>query len=52
MAQLEARLIRTCLQRTGGNKSEAARALGIDRNTLARYVRTTAQDASTDGGDA
>ena len=30
---------RSVLERVGGNKSEAARILGIDRNTLARYVK-------------
>ena len=31
------------LRRVDGNKSEAARILGIDRNTLARYLRKRAQ---------
>ncbi|RMG07548.1 MAG: sigma-54-dependent Fis family transcriptional regulator [Planctomycetota bacterium] len=30
------------LRRTGGNKSEAARQLGIDRNTLSRYLKQAA----------
>jgi len=34
------------LKQVGGNKSEAARVLGIDRNTLARYVKPTRADAS------
>jgi DNA-binding NtrC family response regulator len=33
--RLERRLIREALERSGGNRSEAARLLGISRNGLA-----------------
>jgi len=36
--QLEERYVRRVLERTGGNKSEAARILGIDRRTLYRRL--------------
>jgi len=32
------------LEQVGGNKSEAARLLGIDRNTLSRYVKQAAAE--------
>ncbi len=34
LAEIEVEVIRDALERLGGNKSRAARALGIDRNTL------------------
>ncbi len=37
---------------TGGNKSEAARLLGIERKTLARKLREPAAGPFSDGGDA
>jgi DNA-binding NtrC family response regulator len=52
LEEVKRRYAEAALRHVGGNKSEAARVLGIDRNTLARYVRATTQDASTDGGDA
>jgi two-component system response regulator AtoC len=39
VAQLEARLIRTCLRRTAGNKSEAARLLGISYPSLLQKIK-------------
>ncbi|MGE0706883.1 MAG: sigma 54-interacting transcriptional regulator [Planctomycetota bacterium] len=36
------------LQQTGGNKSEAARLLGIDRNTLFRYVKPRGRAGEAD----
>lgn len=38
LAALEKRYIRKVLQRTGGNKQQAARMLGIDRRTLYRKL--------------
>jgi DNA-binding NtrC family response regulator len=35
VAALEERLIRAALERSGGNRSEAARLLGVSRNGLA-----------------
>jgi two-component system response regulator HydG len=39
LAEVEAAHIRAVLQETGGNKSEAARILGIDRKTLRERLR-------------
>jgi transcriptional regulator with GAF, ATPase, and Fis domain/tetratricopeptide (TPR) repeat protein len=39
VALLEARLIRTCLRRTAGNKSEAARLLGISYPNLLQKIK-------------
>jgi len=39
LEDLKHRYARAVLEQTGGNKSEAARLLGIDRNTLSRYVK-------------
>jgi transcriptional regulator with PAS, ATPase and Fis domain len=39
VAHLEARLIRTCLRRTAGNKSEAARLLGISYPSLLQKIK-------------
>ena len=39
LAQAEQRHIQTVLEHTGGNRSEAARLLGIGRNTLVRKLR-------------
>jgi DNA-binding NtrC family response regulator len=36
------------LDQVGGNKSEAARVLGIDRNTLSRYVKQAREAADED----
>ncbi len=38
MEQVEAPLIRFALARTGGNRTHAARLLGINRNTLLRKI--------------
>jgi DNA-binding NtrC family response regulator len=38
LAEVEAAYIRHVLERCGGNRSEAARVLGIARNTLARKL--------------
>ena len=39
LEDLKQRYARAVLERADGNKSEAARLLGIDRNTLSRYVK-------------
>ena len=39
LEEMKLRYAREVLRKVEGNKSEAARLLGIDRNTLARYVR-------------
>lgn len=36
------------LDAVGGNKSEAARILGIDRNTLARYVKSAGREPESE----
>ncbi len=41
LAEVEQRYIRHTVERFGGNRSEAARALGIGRNTLLRKLRET-----------
>jgi DNA-binding NtrC family response regulator len=38
LADVEERVIRTALERTGGNKNQAARMLGIDRQRLYRKI--------------
>jgi DNA-binding NtrC family response regulator len=38
-AALRRRLITTALARTDGNRSEAARLLGVSRNSLAQWIR-------------
>lgn len=48
LAELEERYIREILQRSGGNKSEAARQLGIHRKTLHRKLREFAAKRSDD----
>ncbi len=45
LEELEQRYLFTVLAHTGGNKTEAARILGIERKTLARKLRRT------DGGE-
>ena len=58
LEEVERAVILRTLQRCGGNKSEAARVLGITRKTLhARLNRYGAEDAGADtetgaGGDA
>ena len=44
LARLEADYIRQILARTGGNKSEAARILGIDRSSLWRKLKRLGDD--------
>ena len=39
LADVEKRYIQQTVERFGGNRSEAARALGIGRNTLLRKLR-------------
>ncbi|HNI60969.1 MAG TPA: helix-turn-helix domain-containing protein, partial [Pseudomonadota bacterium] len=41
LADVEKRYIQQTVERFGGNRSEAARALGIGRNTLLRKLRET-----------
>ncbi|MEO1038146.1 MAG: response regulator [Pseudomonadota bacterium] len=43
-ARLDAALIRTALKATGGVRREAADRLGLNRNTLARRIRTLGLD--------
>lgn len=38
LVRLSSDLVRRVLTRTGGNQSEAARRLGVHRNTIARYL--------------
>lgn len=47
VADLERDLIAAALERTGGNRSEAARLLGISRNGLADKIRRLRQTAPT-----
>jgi transcriptional regulator with GAF, ATPase, and Fis domain len=39
LAQVEARLIEACMRRTGGNKSEAARILGVSYPSLLQKIK-------------
>ena len=54
LAELEERLIQEALERTGGNKNQAARFLGLNRTTLVEKLRKKARNAaaasSTGGG--
>ena len=45
LEQIKHRYAAAVLTSVGGNKSEAARLLGIDRNTLSRYVKQAEADA-------
>ncbi|MEO7649418.1 MAG: helix-turn-helix domain-containing protein [Bryobacteraceae bacterium] len=42
---LESKLIQLALERTGGNRSEASKLLGIHRNTLQRKMDSYRVDA-------
>jgi len=42
LAEMESRLISSTLDQTGGNIAEAARKMGIGRNTLYRKLRSLA----------
>jgi two-component system response regulator AtoC len=48
--QLEARLIREALSRAGGNRSQAAKLLGISRNGLAIKMERLGIKASAPSG--
>jgi DNA-binding NtrC family response regulator len=50
LAQLERRLIQQALQRTGGNRSEAARQLGISRPQLYAKLDEHGLGGRDDGG--
>jgi DNA-binding NtrC family response regulator len=45
LAQVEEDLINRALSRTGGNKSEASRVLGISRYALLRRMQRYGMDA-------
>ena len=47
LAQLERAYIRRVLQKTGGNKAQAARILGLDRRTLYRKAAELAGETSS-----
>ncbi len=51
LAELERRHILSMLERAGGNKSEAARRLGISRKTLERKLKSWAEGIEDDVGD-
>ena len=46
LAELEERLIQEALERTGGNKNQAARFLGLNRTTLVEKLRKKARNAA------
>jgi DNA-binding NtrC family response regulator len=46
LAELEERLIQEALERTGGNKNQAARFLGLNRTTLVEKLRKRARVAA------
>jgi DNA-binding NtrC family response regulator len=50
-ARLEAMLIRRALARSGGNRAEAARALGIHRQLLYAKIRRYGLDPSAERTD-
>lgn len=49
LEEVKRRYAEAVLRSVGGNKSEAARVLGIDRNTLARYVKAVERSALPPG---
>jgi sigma-54 specific flagellar transcriptional regulator A len=48
LAELEERLIQEALERTGGNKNQAARFLGLNRTTLVEKLRKRARAAGAE----
>jgi sigma-54 specific flagellar transcriptional regulator A len=46
LAELEERLIQEALERTGGNKNQAAKFLGLNRTTLVEKLRKRARAAA------
>ena len=46
LARVERDMISQALQRTGGNKSQAARLLGLNRTTLVEKLRRSASSKS------
>lgn len=48
LEEIRQRYSEAVLARVGGNKSEAARLLGIDRNTLSRYLKKSRTRDTTD----
>jgi two-component system response regulator HydG len=53
LAEMEHRYIRRVLASVGGNKSPAARVLGVDRRSLYRWLNTERREETrdSDGGD-
>ncbi len=52
LAELERRAVAAAMRATGGNKTAAARLLGIDRVTLYSRLKAYAADAGADAADA
>lgn len=51
LSEMERRYVRRVLAAVGGNKTQAARILGIDRRSLYRRLEDSGKDAASKSGE-